>query len=181
MWHVDNLKLSHKDSSVITYTIEALRREYANIMPLTVSRGRIHDYLDMVFDYSTEGEVLIQMYQYIEELINGAPERYKVGPGSATPAASHLFDVRDTEYEKVTKLTKEMREEYHRLTAQCLYLSKRARPDLQTSISFHCSRFLAPDEDNDLKLARTIRYLMATRHLPLILKIDDNGVTQWVG
>ena len=85
-----------------------------------------------------------------EELINGVPGRYKVGIGSATPAASHLFEVRDTGHEKVTKLTKEMREEYHSLTAQYLYLSKRARPDLQKSISFHCSRVLAPDEDDDL-------------------------------
>ena len=60
MWHVDDLKLPHKDSSVITYTIDALYREYADIMPLTVSRGRIHGYLGMVFDYSTGGEVLIQ-------------------------------------------------------------------------------------------------------------------------
>ena len=72
-----------------------------------------------------------------------------------------------------------MREEYHSLAAQCLYLSKRARPDLQTSIAFHYTRVLSPDEDDDLKRARTIRYLMATRHLPLILKVDDNGVVQW--
>ena len=41
------------------------------------------------------------MYQYIEELTNGAPGRYKVGLRSATPAASHLFDVRNSEHEKV--------------------------------------------------------------------------------
>ena len=110
MSHVDDLKLSHKDPSVVTYAIEALRREYADIMPLIVSYVKIHDYLGMVFDYSTEGGVLIQMYQYIKELIDGAPERYKVGLGSATPAASYLFDVRDPKHEDVMKLTKEMRE-----------------------------------------------------------------------
>ena len=100
MWHVDNLKLSHKDSSVIIYTIESLCCEYADIMPLTMSCGRVNDYLGMVFDYSTEGEVLINMYQYIEGLISGAPKRYKVGLGSATPAPSHLFDVRDPDMKK---------------------------------------------------------------------------------
>ena len=79
----------------------------------------------------------------------------------------------------MNKLTKEKREEYHSLTAQCLYLSKRVRPDLQTTISFHYSRVLAPDEDGDLKLARIIRCHMTTGYLSLIQRIDDNGVTQW--
>ena len=72
-----------------------------------------------------------------------------------------------------------MREEYHSLTAQCLYLSKRARLDLQTAVAFHCTRVLSPDEDDDLKLARMMRYLMATRHLPLILKVGDDGLAHW--
>ena len=62
---------------------------------------KIHYYLGVVFDYRTDGEILIHMYQYIEELTNGAPGRYKVGLRSATPAASHLFDVRNSEHEKV--------------------------------------------------------------------------------
>ena len=66
-------------------------------MPLTISQGRVYNYLGMVFDYTTNGEVLVHMYQYIEELIQNAPERYKVGIGSATPAPSHLYEVRDQE------------------------------------------------------------------------------------
>ena len=38
---------------------------------------------------------------------------------------------------------------------------------------------LSPDEDDDLKLVRTVRYLMATRHLPLIMKADKNGIVEW--
>ena len=179
MWHVDDLQISHVNSHVVTTIINALNKEYGDIMPLTISRGKVHDYLGMVFDYSTEGQVLIQMYQYIRAVIEGAPDRYKTGVGSATPAPSHLYDVRDPDKEKVVKLSEKMKDEYHSLTAQLLYLSKRARPDLQTSIAFHCTRVLSPNEDDDLKLARTIRYLMATRHLPLILKVDKNGIVEW--
>ena len=179
LWHVDDLRISHVDERVVSDVIEALSGEYGDIMPLTVSRGKVHDYLGMVFDYTTDGDVLVQMYQYIEELIRNAPERYKVGVGSATPAPSHLYEVRDQQGGGVNKLTEKMREEYHSLTAQCLFLAKRARPDLQTAVAFHCTRVLFPDEDDDLKLGRMIRYLMATRHLPLILKVDDDGIAYW--
>ena len=112
-------------------------------------------------------------------MIDGAPERYQTGVGSAKPALSYLYDVRDCDKVEVSKLSEEIKGEYHNLTAQCLYLSKRDRPDLQISIAFRCIRVLSLDEGGDLKLARTIRYLMATRHLPLILKIDDNEIIEW--
>ena len=89
-------------------------------------------------------------------MIDGAQERYKTGVGSATPSPSHLYDVRDPDKEGVVKLSEKVKEEYHSLTAQCLYISKRARPDLQTSIAFHCTRVISPDENENLKLARTI-------------------------
>ena len=63
--------------------------------------------------------------------------------------------------------------------AQCLYLSKIARLDLQTSIAFYYTMVLSLDEDDDSKLASTIRYLIATRHLRLILKVDKNGIVEW--
>ena len=80
-------------------------------MPLLISCGKIHDYLGMVFGYTTDGEVSVHMYQYIEELIKNAPERYKVGLGSATPAPSNLYEVRDQSDDSAAKLSKQMREE----------------------------------------------------------------------
>ena len=76
-------------------------------------------------------------------------------------------------------LSDDEREEYHTLTARCLYVSKRGRPDLQTSIAFHCTRVRIPTQDDQKKLARTIRYLMATRFLPLILSVDEHGIIHW--
>ena len=34
-------------------------------------------------------------------------------------------------------------------------------------------------EDDDKKLARTVRYLNKTKHLPHILSSDDTGVIEW--
>ena len=54
---------------MVSGIIDLLSEEYGGIMPLSIRRGKVHDYLGMVFDYTTDGEVLVQMYQYVEELI----------------------------------------------------------------------------------------------------------------
>ena len=74
------------------------------------------------------------MYQYIHGLLKEAPEVYKGGSAIATSASINLYKVRIEDREL---LSNKERDEYHSLTAQCLYLSKRARPDLQQSIAFH--------------------------------------------
>ena len=127
------------------------------------------------------------MYQYLDGVIEGAPDIYKVssketGVGMATPAPSNLYDIRDPNDKNITGvnfLPEDEREDYHSLTAQCLYASKRGRPDLGTSIAFHTTRVQKADTDGQKKLARTIRHLISTIHLPLILKVNENGVIEW--
>ena len=38
-------------------------------MPLSISRGKVHEYLGMIFDFINKGEVYISMYQYITGVI----------------------------------------------------------------------------------------------------------------
>ena len=71
------------------------------------------------------------------------------------------------------------KDQYHSLTAQCLYVSNRARPDLQQAVSFHCTRVLKSNRDDQKKLTRLIRYMMDTIHLPLILAMGDNRMYEW--
>lgn len=54
------------------------------------------------------------------------------GLKAATPAANHLFDVRDDEPNKGEETRTQA---YHRITIQLLYLSQRARPDLRLGYS----------------------------------------------
>ena len=49
-WHVDELKISHKDAAVNTQTIKALTNIYGP--GITVSRGKVHDYLSADLDYT---------------------------------------------------------------------------------------------------------------------------------
>jgi hypothetical protein len=61
LWHVDDLKFSHIDPEVNTGVIEMIDNEFGNEGPLTITRGRIHDYLGMTINYSEQGKVEIKM------------------------------------------------------------------------------------------------------------------------
>ena len=169
IWHVDDLKISHVDPKVVTWFLNKFQGRYGNIMPVTVTRGKVHNYLGMIIGYRTAGQVKFNMYQYVDDVLENVPSVYKKGIGFATPAPDNLYEVRQEGDEDLILLSKEETEEYHTTTAKLLYLSKRARSDILTSIAFHCTRVRKPDIDDQKKLSRTIRHLEYTKHLPMIL------------
>ena len=59
MWHVDDLKISHKDGKEVTNFIKDLGEVYGN--KLTVTRGKVHLYLGMHFDLTKSGTVQVGM------------------------------------------------------------------------------------------------------------------------
>ncbi len=69
------------------------------------------DYLGMTFDYAFEGEVQINMCQYLSKVIEDFPE--EITGVSATPAADYLFKVR----EDGKKLNKEQADIFHHTVA----------------------------------------------------------------
>ena len=92
-WHVDNLKLSHNDATLVTSIITLLNDTYGNIIPLSISWGEIHEYLGMPLDFSITEDVKITMYDQIDNIIKELPSIYKSGIGSATTSPSHLYIV----------------------------------------------------------------------------------------
>ena len=60
-----------------------------------------------------------------------------------------------------------------------MFAAKRARPDLQTAVAFLCTRVASPDKDDYKKLAKVIRYIRGTIHLPLVLGWDGSGRLVW--
>ena len=73
LWHVDDLKISHKNHEVVTMIIKQLDNEFGQKAPLTVARGKVHEYLGMTIDYSSVGKVQISMKDYIQNILNGLP------------------------------------------------------------------------------------------------------------
>jgi hypothetical protein len=65
--------------------------------------------------------------------------------------------------------------------AKLLFLSRRARPDIQTAVAFLCTRVksVPPDTDDYKKLARCMRYLRQSAFLPLILEGGMTNIIKW--
>ncbi len=55
--------------------------------------GRKHDYLGVDMEFTDDGLLEVSMFKYLQNVIEEFPE--KITGRAATPAAGHLFDVRD--------------------------------------------------------------------------------------
>jgi hypothetical protein len=163
--HVDDLKISCKDSRGVEDLISHLKRVYKK---LNVHKGPQLDYLGMDLDYSTPGFVKVSMRAMVEEAI----EMYEISGSAKTPATNNLFRVSPDS----PKLTDVEREKFHSMVQRLLYISKRARPDVLTAVSFLTTRVSSPTQEDNNKLVRVLRYLNGTKELALTLSGSDGMV-----
>jgi len=173
LWHVDDLKISHVDEKVLEDILRAINERFGKETPVSINRGRVHDYLGMTIDYSEDGKVKFKMDDFVEQLLEEGPE--DMDGSAATPAANYLFQVN----KNGKKLDGETAELFHHLVAKLLYLCKRARPDIHTAVAFLTTRVTSPDEDDYKKLGRCIKYLRSTKDLYLTLEADVDGRIRW--
>ena len=124
-WHVDYLKVSHKDNNAVTALAENPAELYGP--KTTVSCRKVHKYLGMDINWdSVPGTMIVSMIKYLHKLIEEFPE---VLQGTkASPSGDHLFTV--IEDVKRNILPEEQARQFHRMVAQILFLCKRARPDM---------------------------------------------------
>ena len=125
-----------------------------------------HDYLGMRFDFSNPGKVMIDMQDYINEILQHIPDDME--GVATTPAAEHLFKTR-SDAGPLDAATAEL---FHIITTQLLFLCNRGRPDVQMAVSFLCTRVTKPDIDNYKKLEQVIKYLRKTKFMRLTLEAD---------
>jgi hypothetical protein len=166
-WHMDDLKVSHGDPKEVTKFGEWLSKTYG--VSVAVHRVKVHDYLGMIFDFLKKGKVMINMIEYLKNIINNFPK--EIIATRTSPAADHLFIVRNPSL--VTPLPEEQARAFHHAAAQLLFLSARARRDVQPATAFLTTRVRRPDEDNWGKVKRLLGYLKGTLHMPLILLADS--------
>jgi hypothetical protein len=153
--------------------LNLFKGEYGVEAPLTITRGKKHKYLGMTINYSKKGKVKITMIPYIKNMLAEIPN--DMAGKSATPASSHLFQVN----EDAQKLDKDTEQLFHHNVAKLLFLCKQARPDIQTSIAYLCTRVKEPNTDNYKKLTCTMRYLRGTANMPLTLKSENISIIKW--
>jgi hypothetical protein len=168
LFHMDDLKSSHKDSKVNDQFDKWLQENYGEHGEVAIHRGKIHDYLGMEIDFSEKGKVKIGMTKYVESMLEVFPQKMKSTDTVVTPASDGLFNEGQGK-----KLNEERADAYHTMVAKALFLCKRARPDIQPTIAVLCTRVIGPNEAHWAKLVRLMKYLNGTRELKLTLSADN--------
>ena len=131
VWHVDDLKISHHEESMVNDIIRKLNAEFGQCDNMSVSEGRVHDYLSMKLDYTVPGTLKVSMINYINTILDDCPKG--MDSAAVTPATSHLFKVNSVNPEYLS--VKDAEAFYHS-TMQLAYLAHRARPAVRTPIAF---------------------------------------------
>ena len=138
------------------------------------TRGPIHDYLGMTFDFSESGKVKIDMIDYITNMIDDGPFPLNPSDQAATPATEDLFAHDDS-----APLDKIRAEQFHTTVAKGLFACKRTRPDIHPTIAVLCTRVKSPTENDWKKLERLMKFLNKTKNDKLILQADNLHVIKW--
>ena len=68
-FHVDDLKVSHKEQSVLEDFLGNLRSEFGQEDELTENTKLVHEYLGITIDYLILGKVAFSMFNYLEVMI----------------------------------------------------------------------------------------------------------------
>ena len=154
-----------------------IRARYANVNrgqpDVDVKKGPIINYLGMTLDWSTPGEVRVTQLGFVSDLLRESGMDFS-GRASTSPAAENLFDTReDSEAGEIDKTTKDW---FHRFTAKMLYLSKRTRPEILTTVAFLCTRVTKSNLDDVKKLKRVLSYLSGTKERGIIMRPGVRGM-----
>jgi hypothetical protein len=171
---VDDLKVSHVDPREnTTWFGDWLSETYG--MMVVAHQGAVHDYLGMIFDFSVKRKVMINMIKYIINIIDDFPE--EIVAIRTSPAVDHLFTAKDKSLSML--LPEEQAKAFHHASVQLLFLSTRARHDIQPATAFLTTQVRCPDKDDWGKVKQLLGYLKGTPNMPLILLADLLTLSRW--
>ena len=147
-WYVDDTKISHKKKEVVERIINILEKRFGK---MTVEQGNKHTFVGMDFEFTGNGKVEISMKDYLRECIETYEEiDTGLGEKCSTPGKHDLFKV-----DKDSRILDDKKAEiFYHIVAKLLYVSKRARLDIDLVVSFMCTRAVEPTEQDWKKLKK---------------------------
>jgi hypothetical protein len=121
-WHVDDLKSSHVDSRVNDNFTQWCEKTYGSddLGHVKVVRGKTHDYLGMILDFTDDGAMKVDMIYYIKGMLEEFS--YPIGPTKATLWTEKLLKVQ----KDAPKLEEERRSIFHTYVMKSMFLCKRS-------------------------------------------------------
>ena len=101
---------------------------------LVFTRGKAHNFLGMNIHINNEKDIEIEMNDQLIVAVATfeAAKGECVTEAVTSPAQKHLRDTND-DCEKLTGIKHEV---FHSVVGKILYIMKRARPDLETAVSY---------------------------------------------
>ena len=129
----------------------------------------------MTLDYSVEGEVKVDMTDYVKKMVTEFPEEYLQGPTVSTPASENLFKVD----KRSPKLDRDSAELFHSTVLKGLFVAKRGRPDVLQPIAFMCTCTREPTQSDWDKLVRVLKFMKQTQEDSLTLSADGSHILVW--
>lgn len=165
-WYVDDNKLSHDDPKVVKEVLENINEHFGD---LVIYRGNEHNLLGMKIAIDRKNKnVVIDMREQIEEALEMFGN--EVDETVASPAKRRLF----VTYDGIAKeLEEERREIFHSVTAKLLFIMKRARPDIETTVSYLMTRVSKSNEKDWDKLKRCLVFLKGSINDKRIIVADS--------
>ena len=89
-WYVDDLKISHRDETIVSEFVMALAKEFG--LKTTISRGNMHNYLETYLNFGIcPGTMMISMIKYLQKVIDKFPVVLR--GTKACPAEDNVFKV----------------------------------------------------------------------------------------
>ena len=173
-WHVDDVKSSHVNPQVNEEFYKWCESTYGSDINghVKVNKGKKHDYLGMILDYSKQGCLRVDMRYYIRDMIKEFPYQIKK---SRAPWTEKLFKV-DKSAKKLDKIKKAI---FHRYVMKCMFLCKRGRQDVNPAVGFLSTRVKEATEEDWKKLLKMMGFLVFTIDDVLTLEADDSQTLTW--
>ena len=156
-WYVDDNVITHKDESVLKDLFNKVCKSFGD---MDLNTGDEHDFLGMKIKIDRLNKnIEVSMKSQLKETIDLFKTDYgQLNNRFTSSAAHHLFEVN----ENGNLLDIKRKEFFHTMTAKLLYIMKRARPDIELTVSFLCTRVRNPNEDDWKKLKRVLGWLEST-------------------
>ena len=173
-FHVDDVMSSHVDPKVNDEFLDWCNMKYGEHGKVKATRGKIHVFLGVTYDFSEEGFLKLRMEDYVNKMVSISPGNCVRMMWLRLQQATILW-----RRGKGAPLDKVRHEEFHSMVARGLFLSKRARPDIQPVIAVLATRVSKPNESDWGKLVRFLKYLNGTKGLYLRLSVENLNVMKW--
>ena len=90
-FHVDDILSSHEDANVNDKFHQWLNETFGELKKVTVSRGKVHTFLGMEFNFSDPGKPKVKQIMHVQDMIDSCPIKINCAAVTATPAGNNLL------------------------------------------------------------------------------------------